>query len=409
MTTTTADRDAEILEELRLLLRPAGGGLYLVSTGAAEQKALQRRFYAGETDEDVTGAFEASLARLKDARVVILGVPSDTGAGFHRGSNLGPQGIRDALLARTPALRERFDEAGIVDAGDVVVVPQLLDDEMVSFPMRQRALAALYADVPDVRRAELPVAPLSIAERAWRLILELNPAAMPVTYGGDHSTAWPAVKALHDAGRRFCILQFDAHTDLLEARLGVRMCFATWSFHANNLIGRKQRLIQVGLRASRHPREHWERTLGVRQFWAKDVNADVDRAVDDVVAAVRATGLPCFLSNDIDGTDDAFASATGTPEPGGLHPAVVERIIDRVGREVGFVGADLMEVAPMLERRFDASGRGTTMPTAVRYVEASLAALLRPRGPGGSTPVDDAGTGAGAGAGAGAGTDARSG
>jgi agmatinase len=379
MTTTTSRRDAEILDELRLLLRPAGGGLYLVSTGAAEQKALQRRFYAGETDEDVTSAFEASLAKLKDARVVLMGIPSDTGAGFHRGSNLGPQAIREAMLAREPNLRQRFDDEGVVDAGDVVVIPQILDDEMVSFSMRERARAALYADVADDMRSTLPVAPLSIAERAWQLIFELNPRAMPVTYGGDHSTAWPAVKALHDAGRRFCILQFDAHTDLLEARLGVRMCFATWSFHANNLIGRKQRLVQVGVRASRYPREHWERTLGVRQFWAKDVNVDVDRAVDDVVAAIKATGLPCFLSNDIDGTDEAFASATGTPEPDGLHPDVVTRIIERVGREVGFIGADMMEVAPMLERRADAAGRGTTLPTALRYLDASFSGLLLPR------------------------------
>jgi agmatinase len=372
MTTATAD-ETLILEQLRLLLRPAGGGLYLVSTGAAEQRALQRRFYAGETDEDVTGAFEASLRELKGARVVVMGIPSDTGAGFHRGSNLGPQALREGMLARHADLRARFAADGVVDAGDVVVIPQILDDEMVSFPMRERARAALYADVDPALRAELPVAPLSIAEQAWRLILQLNPNAIPVTYGGDHSTAWPAVKALHEAGRRFCILQFDAHTDLLEARLGVRMCFATWSFHANNLIGRKQRLVQVGVRASRYPREHWERTLGVRQFWAADVNRDPDRAVDDVVAAVRATGLPCFLSNDIDGTDAAWASATGTPEDGGLQPEVVERIIERVGREVGFVGADLMEVAPMLERR----AAGTTLGTALRYLDTTFAALRR--------------------------------
>ena len=370
MTTAAAD-ETRILEQLRLLLRPAGGGLYLVSTGAAEQRALQRRFYAGETDEDVTGAFEESLRQLKDARVVVMGIPSDTGAGFHRGSNLGPQALREGLLSRHADLRARFAAAGVVDAGDVVVIPQILDDEMVSFPMRERARAALYADVDPALRAELPVAPLSIAEQAWRLILQLNPHAIPVTYGGDHSTAWPAVKALHEAGRRFCILQFDAHTDLLEARLGVRMCFATWSFHANNLIGRKQRLVQVGVRASRYPREHWERTLGVRQFWAGDVNADPDRAVDDVVAAVRATGLPCFLSNDIDGTDAAWASATGTPEDGGLHPDVVDRIIERVGREVGFVGADMMEVAPMLERH----AAGTTLQTALRYLDTTFDAL----------------------------------
>jgi arginase family enzyme len=369
--------DDELLAQLRLLLRPAGGGLYLVSTGAAQQKALQRRFYARETDEDVTNAFLLSLASVKQARVVVMGIPSDAGAGFLRGSNQGPQAIREAMLERSPDLRTRFAQAGVVDVGDVVVVPQLLDDEMVSEAMKARAREALYADVDAALRERLPVSPLSIAEHAWRLIFALNPQVVPVTYGGDHSTAWPAVAALHATGRRFCILQFDAHTDLLQTRLGVQMCFATWSFHANELIGRSQRLIQVGIRASRFPREHWERTLGVRQFWAADVNADVDRVVDDIVGAVRATGLPCFLSNDIDGTDAAFASATGTPEPGGLHPEVVAKIIDRVGREVGFVGADLMEVAPALERHFDDHGVGTTLPTAVHYLDATFAALAR--------------------------------
>ena len=73
------------LEELALLLRPAGGGLYLVSTGRAEQLALQRRLYGAESDEEVQAKFLAALARIPTARAVILGVPSDVGAGFQRG------------------------------------------------------------------------------------------------------------------------------------------------------------------------------------------------------------------------------------------------------------------------------------------------------------------------------------
>ena len=44
-------------DELKLLLRPAGGGIFLVSTGRAEQLALQRRYYDAASDEDVTRAF----------------------------------------------------------------------------------------------------------------------------------------------------------------------------------------------------------------------------------------------------------------------------------------------------------------------------------------------------------------
>jgi arginase family enzyme len=360
------------LRELSWLLRPAGGGLYLVSTGRVEQRALQRRFYEASTEADVTERFLATLARLPSARVVLLGVPSDVGAGFRRGANLGPQAIRSRLLDVDPGFLEFCRAHDVVDAGDVFVVPQLLEDGMLSDTQLASCRDALYPDVPAGERRSLPVSPLSIAERALRLILELAPRARPLFLGGDHSCAWPAVKALHDAGRRFCIVQPDAHTDLMRERLGVKMCFATWTYHANELIGRNQRVIQVGVRASQRPKEHWESKLGVRQFWAEEIRAEPERALDRVLAAVRATGLPAYFSNDIDGTDDSVADACGTPEPGGLEPSWVNALIARLGAEVGLVGADIMEVAPGLAR----AGSTATVELAADYVRRSLDALL---------------------------------
>ena len=370
-TTPAAESIAALLAELQLLLRPAGGGLYLVSTGRAEQLALQRRVYRVDNDDDVQAAFERNLELIVDARVLVLGIPSDTGAGFRRGANLGPQALREAWLAAEPTLPQQFADAGVVDIGDVFVVPQLLDDEMLGPSQLAATRKALYPTADETLRARLPVSALSIAERVWAIVFALNPTAKPLTLGGDHSTAWPAVKALHDAGRSFCILQFDAHTDLMAERLGVRMCFATWSFHANDLIGRQRRLVQVGLRASRFPRAHWEGSLDVAQFWATDVNSDA-AAVDGIIAALKNTGLPVLISNDIDGTDAAFASAAGTPEENGLHPDLVDDVIARVGRELDVVGADLMEVAPLLETH----AAGTTLHTAVRYLQTTLRALL---------------------------------
>ncbi len=360
------------LRELSWLLRPAGGGLYLVSSGRAEQQALQRRYYEAETEADVTDAFLATLDRITGAKVVILGVPSDVGAGFRRGANLGPQAIRSQLLDSEPHWLERCRERGIVDVGDVFVVPQLLDDQMLSAEQLARSRAALYPDVPAEARAELPASPLSIAERALQLILQLAPQVKPFVLGGDHSCAWPAVKALADSGRRFCIVQPDAHTDLLPERLGVRMCFATWTFHANELLGRRGRVIQAGIRASQRPKEHWESTLGVRQFWAEEILARPRETLDEVVLAARATGLPVYFSNDIDGTDAAIADACGTPEPNGLSPAWVRELIGRLGREVGLVGADVMEVAPLLGR----DGGRVTVELAADYTRDSLDALL---------------------------------
>ena len=364
--------DRATFEELSWLLRPAGGGVYLVSTGRRAQLELQRRYYEAESDADVTQRFLATLQRISDARVILLGVPSDTGAGFRRGANLGPQAIRQRLLRDDPSWNEHCRQQRVLDIGDVFVVPQLLDDAMLSPDQLRRCRAALYPDVPEARRAALPVSPLSIAERALQLVLRLAPEAKPLLLGGDHSCAWPAVKALADSGRQFCIVQPDAHTDLLPERLGVSMCFATWTFHANELLGRSGRVIQVGIRASGRSKEHWESTLGVRQFWADEIIANPERVLDEIVNAARSTGLPVYLSNDIDGTDASVADACGTPEPDGLSEDWLCTLIERLGREVGLVGADIMEVAPLL----GPSEGAETLRVAARYVRASLTALL---------------------------------
>jgi len=226
--------------------------------------------------------------------------------------------------------------------------------------------------------AALPVSPLSIAERVVGTLLALNPALKIFALGGDHSVAWPVVAALAAArapdALPFAIVHPDAHTDLLPERLGVKYCFATWAYHANELLGRGGRLVQVGVRASRHPRAHWESTLGVRQFWAAEIAARGEAAaLDDIVAHLRAVGAgDVYLSNDIDGTDAAAAPATGAPEGAGLSVAFVRALIARLGREVRLIGADLVEVAPTLG---DPAAARRTVEVGARYALDSLAAM----------------------------------
>lgn len=352
------------LEELALLLRPAVGGLYLVSTGRAEQEALQRQLYRVESESGVQARFRDNLARIATAKAIVLGIPSDVGAGFRRGANLGPQAMRTRLLAEAPSYAERED---IVDIGDVFVVPQLLHDEMLS----ERQIAATRAALYPGQSEPLPVSPLSIAERALDLVLSLNPSVAPVILGGDHSTAWPAVSALSRARKdRWGVVQPDAHTDLLEHRLGIRICFATWSWHINEVFGRDGRLVQVGTRASRHDRAHWETGLGVRQFWAEECLRDPSGVLDRLVRhleELQVSGV--YFSNDIDGTDERWADATGTPEKGGLEPDFLVELIRRLGRTVGIIGGDVMEVAPPLKEN------DQTVRLAVRYLRETLGAI----------------------------------
>ncbi len=363
------------LEELALLLRPAGGGVHLVSSGREAQLAAQRRLHRASSDEEVRARFLERLSGIGAARAVILGVPSDVGAGFLRGANQGPLALRTRLLDEDPAWLAAAEARGLLDLGDVFVVPQLLHDEMLSAAQLAASRQALYPGLPPGEAARLPVSPLSIAERVLDLVFSLNPRAAPVLIGGDHSTAWPAVAALHRARPGFGVVQVDAHTDLLEERLGVKYCFGTWSFHANQLLGRGGRLVQVGIRVSRHGKAHWESTLGVRQVWADEAIRDPAGALDAIVAAVRDSGVRgVYLSNDVDGTDEAWVDATGTPEEGGLHPEFVVELIRRLGREVTLVGGDVMEVAPPIART--PGGAERTLGVAARYLRETVDAVL---------------------------------
>lgn len=369
-------------EVLEIILRPAGGGVHVVSTGVAAQAALQRRLYHLPGDADrpaIQAGWQRALDGLATAKLVVLGVPSDTGAGFTRGANRAPAALRGRMLDAWPD--HPLAGAHCVDAGDVIVIPHLLTDAMLGPAQLEACRRALYGDA----RSTLPVAPLDLAALALDLLAQLAPQAVPVLLGGDHSVGWPGFRAALARVEgpeainpgRLGVLHFDAHTDLLPHRLGVEHCFATWAWHANESLGRDGRLAQVGIRASGHPQAHWEQTLGVRQFWAAEVAEwSAERLADALIAHFRAQGCTAlYLSNDIDGTDEAEAAATGTPEPGGLHADQVAEVITRVGAALPYVGADLVEVAPPLAHERPGEPE-RTLDVGLRYLQVTAEAIL---------------------------------
>ena len=89
------------LEELGHLLRPAGAGLQ-VSTGKAAQLALQMELYGASSAEEVTRAWQVALGRIASARVVVLGIPSDTRGRAGPGRRYGPQALRARFWLPAP-------------------------------------------------------------------------------------------------------------------------------------------------------------------------------------------------------------------------------------------------------------------------------------------------------------------
>jgi guanidinobutyrase len=360
------------MDDLAQFLRPAGGGIHTVSTGRVARESLQKALYGARDEAEIQAKWRAALASIGMARVAILGIPSDCGPGLTRGAAFGPEAVRSALVRQAPDFPARALDAGIVDVGDLFVVPQLLTDDMLSDEQWRRTRAVLYG--PSASNGDWPVAPLTIAERVVDQLLRARPGLRIFMLGGDHSVAWPVVAAIaRHTSEPWAIVHADAHTDLLPERLGIRICFATWAYHANELVGRGGRLVQVGVRTSSRTKEHWESTLGVRQFWADEVRARGAAVIDDVIQHLEQLGIRrVYLSNDIDATDSEAAPSTGAPEPNGLTPDFVRALIARVGAAFPLLGADVVEVAPSIGSADDAR---RTSEVAASYMRASLAVL----------------------------------
>jgi len=220
-----------------------------------------------------------------------------------------------------------------------------LSDDLLAPGALERVQRALYAGVDPAERAWLPASPLSIAERAVALILEVNPARKILIFGGDHSTAWPVVKAMHGAGKRFCIVQMDAHTDLLEERLGNPICFATGlsreRAHRATATAHPARHRATRFRGSIG--EHVRRAPAVGQRRASDPAAPSTRSS----ARPRPPGSPVYFSNDNRRHQCGRRDAPG-PEPDGLTSTRCAKLIARLGAEVGARRGDVVEVAPVL-------------------------------------------------------------
>ena len=350
------------IDRLRFFLRPPGRGLYTHSTGGGYAQQLLRKLYRTEDDAEAQRLWEDSLQKVRRAEALLFAIPSDSGASIMRGANFGPIGVREAYLTKYKEFPKR-----VVDIGDVIVIPQLLHDDMLNDRQKAASQVALYG-----KELGLPVSPLSIAEAVYDCIIELNPRARVFMIGGDHSVSWPPMVYCHKKyGKEFGVLHFDAHTDLLDTRLGVKICFATWAYHALKLM-EPYHLAQIGVRTSARKKEEWMKLHPILQVWANEVPGNEEAVIKQVVAYFEKSNIKhLYITNDIDGTDASLAPATGTPEPNGLSPQFVKALIGEAKKKFELIGGDVVEVAPPLSGERDYANERTCL-LAAEYLDTLL-------------------------------------
>lgn len=265
--------------------------------------------------------FLEDMRQLDGQDVVIVGAPLDTGTTFRPGTRFGPDALR-----RISALGYGYNpERGIdlretlsmVDAGDIQVIPANIEK---SFD--QIALAIGY-------------------------ITERN--VFPVVLGGDHSIGYPDIRGLapYIAGN-IGIIHFDRHSDLSEKTYDERMHGSPF-FHATNIANAPAtNLVQIGIGGwtGSKPGMGIARERKATVITIEDIeHFGIERIMEYALEIAWKGARAVWLSFDIDSVDPAFAPGTGTPEPGGLLPREVFKMVRLAARE-GLQGMEVVEVSP---------------------------------------------------------------
>lgn len=325
---------------LEFMLCPPGEGVHTVHTAQDKKDHLHKLIY-NTSGVLVQEKWIDSLNLLpQSSKISLLGICSDTGGGIQRGANWGPLFIREYLQKYDLGLK-------YFDMGDIKVIPHLLHDKYLTEKTITNCQKAIYKD-----EVNLPVSPLSIAEKVTKDFYHTFPKKGLLCLGGDHSVSYPIVKefllAKKAQGKKVAIIHFDAHTDLLTERLGIDICFGSWVPHILPFISSPDLVIQVGIRSSGKDKNHWESKFGVQQFWAKEIKKQgAMKIAKNIINDLKRKNVDeLYISVDVDVLDEKYAGATGTPEPGGLDPAEVAIIINQLSMEINIVSADFVEVAP---------------------------------------------------------------
>ncbi|MGW6456233.1 agmatinase [Streptomyces sp. NPDC055078] len=264
----------------------------------------------------------ARLPRIEDVPrhdVAVAGVPFDAGVTFRPGARFGPSAIREAsrlLRPYNPRLDVMpFHDQQVVDAGDLPCNP---------------------FDIAEASK--------EIEQSAYELIRD---GQRLVTLGGDHTIAYPLLRAMNRVHGPVALVHFDAHLDTWDTYFNAPLTHGTpFRRAAEEGLFLPHSSAHVGIRGSLYDPEDLTKDaeLGFTIIHCADFEG---LTVNEVVSRLRATigDAPLYLSVDIDVLDPAHAPATGTPEAGGLTSRELLGVI-RGMKGLNLVGADIVEVSP---------------------------------------------------------------
>lgn len=277
--------------------------------------------------------FIGADSTFEDSRIVLFGAPYDSTTSFRPGTRFGPSAMRSesfGIETYSPYQdRDLETDVRVHDAGDLEL----------PFGAPDRALAMIEAKADEILSAD----------------------KIPFLLGGEHLVSLGAVRAAARKYPDLCILHFDAHADLREDYLGVKLSHACVMRRCHDILG-DGRIWQFGIRS------------GTRDEFAFMKAGHVTTepfSVKTLASLSFPEGTPVYLTVDLDVLDPSEFPGTGTQEAGGLRFMEILSSLTEILRRFNVVALDNVELSPGL----DSSGRSTAL--ACKLLREELLALAR--------------------------------
>ena len=256
-------------------------------------------------------------ADYNDARIVLFGAPFDSTTSFRPGTRFAPHAIRSesyGLETYSPWLDRDLEDISVFDSGDIELCIGSADKALEQ-----------------------------ISERTATI---LKDGKIPFMIGGEHLVTLGAFREVFRKYPDVHIIHFDAHTDLRDDYLDVKLSHACVIRRCHDLVG-DGRIRQFGIRSGERAEWHW----------AREGHTDLHPfGFDGLSDTVRALGsVPVYFTIDLDVMDPSVFPGTGTPEYGGVTFMQLIEAIKIVCGGCNIVGLDVNELCPP----YDQTGAST--------------------------------------------------
>ena len=261
-----------------------------------------------------------------NSKICIMGIPIDITTTFGKTTSFGPEAIRTASAKQTETLiyemdSEIYEKAMIYDMGDINFVKPKEGNE---------------SDIKVINQFWLDFN--SMMSSILGIIFDSK--KMPVILGGEHTITYPVYKELSDTHP--LLIHFDAHRDMKSSYQGMQMCHTTPFYHLiEKGYLRGTDLVQIGIRQGDRDENKFAKDNDVTTFDAWDCNSSLEKI--GVWLDSHTYKRDIYISFDIDVFDICYLPCTGTPEPFGLDPFQILKLINSISNSAQLVGLDFVE------------------------------------------------------------------